>query len=155
VPSWRETTPHASSTAAIDALDTLAPPLLTRLSPLDETRSSYFEPRLIEDIYLICKYEIFFGDQDDGVLGRFGRGGRGGVKVLIAFNAPTHMGGSAAHAVDDLAYSTLRAFILLSTLFLKCWSALQQRFGILGAPMLVSWGDPSNSPCGRRLAFCV
>jgi hypothetical protein len=59
------------------------------------------------------------------------------------------------HAVDGLAYSTLREFILLSTLFLKCLLALQQRFGILGAPTLVSWGDPSNSPCGRRLAFCV
>src|SRR6516165_6556069 len=62
---------------------------------------------------------------------------------------------SAACAVDGSAYSTLREFILLSTLFLKCWLALQQRFGILGAPTLVSWGDPSNSPCGRRLAFCV
>ena len=62
---------------------------------------------------------------------------------------------SAACAVDGSAYSTRREFILLSTLFLKCWLALQQRFGILRAPTLVSWGDPSNSPCGRRLAFCV
>ena len=62
---------------------------------------------------------------------------------------------NAACAVDVLAYSTLREFILLSTLFLKCWLALQPRFGILGAPTLVSWDDPSNSPCGRRLAFCV
>ena len=92
VPSWRETTPNASSMAAIEALDTLAPPLLTRLSPLDENAVALFEPRLIEDICLISKYEILSGDQDDGVLGRFDRLGRGGVKVLIAFNAPTLMG---------------------------------------------------------------
>jgi hypothetical protein len=42
VPSWRERTPNASSTAAIDVLDTLAPPLLTsreREQPVGDTEA--------------------------------------------------------------------------------------------------------------------
>ena len=59
------------------------------------------------------------------------------------------------HVTSGHRRVAVRTFILLSTLFLKCWSALQQRLGILGVPTLVSWDDPNNSPCGRRLAFCV
>ncbi len=59
---------------------------------MDKNAVALFEPRLIKDFCLVCKYEILLGDEDDGVLARFGRVGCGGVKVLIAFNAPTSMG---------------------------------------------------------------
>ena len=55
---------------------------------MDKNAVALFEPRLIKDFCLVCKYEILLGDEYDGVLARFGRVGRGGVKVLIAFNAP-------------------------------------------------------------------
>jgi hypothetical protein len=42
---------------------------------------------------LVHKYEILFGDQDDGVLDVQRRLRGGGEKVLITFNASSPMGG--------------------------------------------------------------
>jgi len=50
--------------------------------------AALLEPLLVKEDFLVGKHEILFGDEDDRVLACFRRIGRGGVKVLIALNAP-------------------------------------------------------------------
>ena len=51
-----------------------------------------FQPLLVKDDFLVGKYEILFGDEDDRVLACFRRIGRSGIEILIALNAPGAVG---------------------------------------------------------------